>query len=467
MQAITHSIGSTRLTVNVAATAAAVLIGIAPHSARAICDVTCSNPDAVSEADLLTLTGIALGGEESACPDLAADGPVTVDDVTAAIDEQLNGCEPPPEPVCGNGDREGSEECDNGGQCFGTSKAGQHCESDADCGTGNGKCEAGVKGFWACTTDADCPDSRCVRCMPLGGDGCAANCTIETNFVFNLKSPESGSIVYANFPLAVTGLPLPLAGHQTMISGHENGNTLIPFVVKAADVKLDPINLLNFYCICVRAVALKTCGGTLTNKNGTLTPSCTPNYDTAPANCAALGLPPCAFVYGAGNSGVGVVGCDGLPLTDVSITQTRQGTDPGTPQLSFSGEGGPGSVIIVNSSTTSQVAGLCTAQSSAYGPDGKFCTSDDPAGPPLNLKGTPGTVPQTTGTASATFVHPLSVPANPNAPPLTKSTHGEPFVCLDGTIDPTQLGGVVSAIPFPPSPTLAADQVVISQFFAQ
>src|SRR5437867_3509822 len=73
-----------------------------------------------------------------------------------------------PAPLCGNAVVEGDEDCDDGGTCLGSINAG----------TG-------------CSKEGDCPDGRCV---PFGGDGCAANCTGETDVPFY---PVPGAIDHA------------------------------------------------------------------------------------------------------------------------------------------------------------------------------------------------------------------------------------------------------------------------------
>src|SRR5215467_950673 len=81
--------------------------------------------------------------------------------------------------LCGNGTVEASEQCDDGGICIGGTNAGQACTAEEQC-LGNGVCVGGAKDFTGCVADADCPNGACVHCKPFGGDGCAANCTLES-----------------------------------------------------------------------------------------------------------------------------------------------------------------------------------------------------------------------------------------------------------------------------------------------
>jgi len=77
------------------------------------------------------------------------------------------------------------EDCDDGGTCVGGDNAGSHCTAESQC-RGNGVCTDGVRIDTSCRVDVDCPGSVCVRCRTFGGDGCAANCTAETDIAFDL-----------------------------------------------------------------------------------------------------------------------------------------------------------------------------------------------------------------------------------------------------------------------------------------
>ena len=87
--------------------------------------------------------------------------------------------------LCGNGIVEAGEDCDDGGTCIGGSNAGTYCTAEVDC-FGNGVCVGGVKDRTACTNDSACPGGLCRHCVPQGGDGCAANCTLEQEVPVNL-----------------------------------------------------------------------------------------------------------------------------------------------------------------------------------------------------------------------------------------------------------------------------------------
>src|SRR5262245_41605486 len=79
---------------------------------------------------------------------------------------------------CGNGNVEAVEDCDDGGVCIGGTNAGMRCTGEPGC-IGAGVCLDGEHALALCQSDSDCPGARCVHCKTFGGDGCAANCTLE------------------------------------------------------------------------------------------------------------------------------------------------------------------------------------------------------------------------------------------------------------------------------------------------
>jgi len=237
----------------------------------------------------------------SACPagDANNDKVITVDEILQAVNNALVGCATIV-PGCGNGVVEANlgEECDDGGTCIGGASAGQACTKEADC-QGNGICIGGDKKETACDpTNANaCPGSSCQKCIPQGGDGCAANCTLETTVQMPLKpgvlidpatiTPgTSGSTVWNGVlgPLALT-----MVGGQTMVVGKAVNNQ-IPVVVNASHI--DPIDVSGLSCACVRGIPDMTCGGMLIEADGvTLATDCTPGYimgtcdTTTPTSC--------------------------------------------------------------------------------------------------------------------------------------------------------------------------------------
>jgi hypothetical protein len=79
----------------------------------------------------------------------------------------------------------------------------------------------------------------------------------------------------------------------------------------------------------------------------------------------------------------------------------------------------------------------CSGTTSEHGEDGVFCTADDP----LDLRGTPMTLPFTTGLATATILNPDDFEGDINGP---SQVAGTPFACAeDGEIDAS--GGALTA----------------------
>ena len=306
-----------------------------------------------------------------------------------------DGCDANCHSGCGNGVLEGDEECDDGGICIGSANAGTRCAAVTDCPGGH--------------------------CQTFGGDGCAANCTLESDVPFNLAPGILGSeleIAPATSGAVIHGyiltIPLPFSGSQTLTIGKERDGH-IPVVIKADSVRLPRIPLSTVGCACLRPVAVKTCGGTMFEPDGvTQSPDCTPGFTAGDSVCA--GKNACAFLHGPGNSASGVIGCNGLDGVNVSLTQDSGGSS-GTarpPRLTLSGTGGSGSAVLsATTATSTRVAfrsrgplsnfeGLCAGQEvPVYGADGEFCTDDDPQ----SQRGTPVTALLTTGTVSGKLLN--------------------------------------------------------------
>ena len=175
-----------------------VVLGLAPYAAQAVCVGDCNGSGDVDVSEIITMVTISLGAPVSGClaGDGNGDGTITVDEIIKAVGNALNGCgpvtatpTPTPHttgtPACGNNVVEGTEECDDGGQCIGGDNAGTNCTQEADC-HGNGVCIGGIKVGTSCANDAACPAGKCVHCRTFGGDGCAANCTHEVDVDYTL-----------------------------------------------------------------------------------------------------------------------------------------------------------------------------------------------------------------------------------------------------------------------------------------
>jgi cysteine-rich repeat protein len=304
---------------------------------------------------------------------------------------------------CGNGIIEAGEQCDDGGTCIGGANAGTACTSETEC-IGQGVCLEGTKALTACDADADCPGSKCVHCKTFGGDGCAANCTSETAVPYNvvpgvvsgtdIKPGTSGAVVHGE----ILTIPLPLTGSETLSVGTEKDGK-IPLVIKADSVHIPAIPVSTIACACLRGVPAKTCGGTLFEKGGSQSKDCSDLFTAGDSVCAAG--KPCTFVHGASNTASGFVYCDaGASGVDYTFTQDSGGESgvAGPPVITFGGSNAPaGAAVVASTQAIGTVIGACSGTDPAYGPDGQFCTADDP----LANRGTPVTLPATTGNATA------------------------------------------------------------------
>ena len=432
--------------------------GTAEGTVRGLCVGDCNGDCQVTVNELLTAVNIALGNAMvSACTAFAnTDGHIPeIADITEAINNALVGCPAGScTSVCGNGRVEGDEDCDDGGICIGGMNAGTACTGDTQC-QGNGVCTEGRKQQYACSADSDCPDGRCVRCKTFGGDGCAANCTLESDVVMplvpgaidagtDLRSGTSGVALHGD----ILTIPMPLSGgSQAITIGKAGGDGKVPLVIKAANVNVVRRLIVSTLIDgCLRAVSLRTCGGTLFEPDGSESPSCTPSF---PGEVRCPDGRPCAFVHGPGNSASGVLACgaEGLPGVDVSLTRDGGGADPNQTQLDLTGSGPQGSALVLNS----------IAIGSADVPFPGGCADDDP----VAIKGSPITLFSTTGMACCEVRNANMLPGNTvgrscvaGQPLNCAALHGEP---LEGGI-----AGTVAALGL----ATFGDTCIAMQFFA-
>jgi hypothetical protein len=412
--------------------AAVVALGltfcVAPHAvgAREVCAGNCDSGGTVTVDEIITLVNIALGSAPpSACP--AGIPPGRDVDITLIVEAVGNalaeGCG-----KCGNGEVDPGETCDDGGTCTGGTNAGTHCTAETDC-TGNGICVGGTKVYFACADDRGCPGGTCVRCKTFGGDGCAANCTLETDVTMKLvpgvvrpidpiiRPGTSGAVVYGDM-LAV---PLPLAGSQVVTIGEQGASGEVPAIVKANSIQFPSIPVSAIACACWRGVAAKTCGGTLYDIDA-VTPSedCTEGFTAGDTVCTTKGLAPCSFLHGPGNAASGVVGCGAAGYSPVDILVVGGGS--GTP-ITLSGSGPSGSALFLSNNAIGAISGECTGTDAAnYGNDGAFCTDDDPQ----DVRGDPSPRLNVTGTATGKIENANGVDGDGLGP---FSVTGSPFSC--------------------------------------
>jgi hypothetical protein len=359
-------------------------------------------------------------------------------------------------PVCGNGSVESPETCDDGGFCKGDSinisceDAKQNCPDGRICSNrfclcqNNSQCETGQvcdEGFCVlhCTKSSDCPSGLC---QPVGGDGCAANCTAEAARETTLDSARSPSRVQTT----VNVIDLNLAAVQRFRTGQIRDDEVldpqghvvtepgeIPVVIKADAQNgpvFEPVSVTGLVCACVRQVPVPDLFGP--NNSGVGKVGCGDqglmnvdyrifqDHNTNPGdarNGTTIGMglpqldddPQCDHIF-TFPSGVVSKACkenrDPLCTDAIATFHTDICNSPRVIEFS-GGQAARGSAIIDNSTAIGLLndSGMCatdrpmvngTCKFADYGPDCLPCTSDD-----LDM-GTQENLPTTTGTATGT-----------------------------------------------------------------
>jgi cysteine-rich repeat protein len=438
------------------------LIWMATPAKAQVCAGDCNGSDSVTVNEVVICVNIALGTSPvsagSAC-DVNGNGSVVVSELVTAVNAVLNGCHFTPGPT------------------------GTITPSGAATPTATPNV-AGFCGDGAMNVDGEtCDDGNNV-----GGDGCAANCTIETRRETTLDPAVSKSTVqFLTFPL-----PLTLSGTQALTAGRPRdvavfgpgGQQLyapgeFPVVVKASDIRFDPISLARVGCACVRGIEVSSfgpgvagvgvvgCGQQgltdvdfLVEQDHNTTPG-------SPNNSGSVnGLeddPDCTHMFDAGG-GLSYSACrEGTGAACSMPLNTHIGICQSPRKVTFMGGQAPrGSVLIRNSTAiavlTNTVQDACHAtkdrngncSAPEFGPDCLPCTEDDPN------KGMATIAPTTSGTASV-----LIYDANQQQPgvrlgdgqacsggPCIGRVTGEPTNC-DTLDDPTSglTGSLVTAFP--------------------
>lgn len=382
-----------------------------PLTAKPACIGDCDGDGVVTVNEVVTLVRVLLGQTPlglCAEADVNGDGAIDVAEIVKAVRSLLVGCAA----RCGNGLVEEDEECDDGGICLGTSKAGSFCRSDSECLTTRdewkGVCRGGERPYTACNSDSDCPQGRCVACWTFGGDGCAANCTEERQLRLDLEAsgsvePDMGSYITIYQPPGA--LSLPLNGSFDVAVGRER-NGRKTFTVPVASAEFAPISISTLACACFRLTEYKTCGGAVFAPDGSLVEQCNEGFAVPPANCPDSR--PCVSVFGPGNAGSGVVGCEGLALANLDV---REISPDGPIQTRYIGVGSAGTSLLALGAAVGSHVGRCTEQS---------CTEADPPA----TRGAPSVNLFTTGQACARRWFELDEPGSEQI-----CVQGSPIAC--------------------------------------
>lgn len=267
-------------------------------------------------------------------------------------------------------------------------------------------------------TEADAGE-QCDDSNNYGGDGCAANCTLEEDFDLNLgaspaQSQSSATVQTISFPIS-----LPLTGRVVITYGEAREQASVgvdgftnfaPNEIPLATVIdknqvdgegfVDPISVPGVACACLRGIELRTCGGRLLLPGNVTANNATPCNDD-PDVCNGNPDGACIPAFGPGVNAGGRVGCDNT-LEDLDYLVVA---DSFTGDTNYEASGGPVALGAQNFSFTAigTILGTCDFDESNpdKGPDGIPCTDDDPE----SVRGVASVNVQTTGTAQATVLN--------------------------------------------------------------
>jgi cysteine-rich repeat protein len=225
----------------------------------------------------------------------------------------------------------------------------------------------------------------------FGGDGCAANCTAESERPFQFGGEESVGLVDLR---TFRNLQVPLRGSATFLVGGPGDDGAIPFVLPASSVRIAPIPIPLLGCACLRMFDAQIFG-----------------TDAG---------------FGPGNAGAGTIACGPDGQRDTSYQMMLEGAGPMrlTRSIVRSGTGPPGSFTLRALAGVSVIfdGGTCELDPTNpdKGADGLPCTDDDIVGYGLDV------VELTTGSA---FARVDNADSMPDATLQVGPVHGMPLDC--------------------------------------
>lgn len=280
------------------ALSAGIFLVVASRCAAA-CSGDCDDDGGVTVAELMRGVNMALGrATMDTCPNMDAshDGRITIDEMITAVRGVIEGCRAvatsptptvsPEAPatsrsrtptggsggavVCGNNVVEPPEMCDDGSVCVvgaNVNEKPHDCSDDSQCEPGEtclpkyppeSVAQSGGTCAEICRHDAECGERG--QCMPVGGDGCAANCTTESDIVHDI-----GDFTWATIQFQSLFMDLAPRARQVFTIGKERTDAVrqaddrvifnpfeVPIAVKARTFQMAEINVPNLACACLR-----------------------------------------------------------------------------------------------------------------------------------------------------------------------------------------------------------------------
>jgi cysteine-rich repeat protein len=433
-----------------------------PAAAQDECAGDCNLNDIVAINELVLCVNIVLESAElSACEpcDVDNSGVVQINELIAAVNRALSSCDDTPgDARCGNNMVQTGEECDDGNN--------------------------------------------------FSGDGCAPNCTNESQRSGVFDSTQTIAQVQAAF--ALIG-PLNLTGSQTFQVGKLRNEPVmgpdgtqifaageVPVGIRAVDLDIQPVSVLGAVCACVRGIPAPELFGEGMSGSGSV--GCGPSglgntsyrivqdHNTTPGdpgNLTSAESPDDPECDDQTTLPGGTVSNACRELEDADCMDPERYMHPGVcngPRIltQINSPGQRGDAFILNNSAIGQLAGgncdltgprpggTCPAQLEDYGPDCLPCTDDD-----LDM-GVANNLPTTTGAAEAAIVDAnngmttIAVGQNCQGAPCVARAEGQLLDC-DRLMDPNgSLSGGSLVVAFPGIDTLTlADTVTTTSFVNQ
>jgi cysteine-rich repeat protein len=275
-----------------------------------------------------------------------------------------------------------------------------------------------------------------------GGDGCAANCTLER--LVSAPMMHQGTVQTSGYRIFLESQSQQTfrVGGATRAEGVRSCDGAVEFLAgeipvaqRPEDLEFEPVPIPGVACACVRAAAAEHCAPALISSRP---PSCDIGPECAgnPEVCGDPSL--CLAAHGEGNASSGIIGCEGME--DVDYTRRASHLEGMDSCVRAGGPAPEGAAFLFTSASVGTILGTCDLDESNpdKGPDGIPCTDDDPE----STRGVVSTSVQTTGDAGGAYVGVSTIQEGVVCGPMPCLTRavGRPFSCGSLAGDPVLLG---------------------------